>query len=320
MTSDLKRRHKVKFGLLHSVLSEWVLSNTLSLARWWSWKKFSTLHELCVGASLCSRPMFQCLLTARRNERKVPFDISGKHLDVCKTLRRNVPSVAAGWWTLSSRLSAIPTLYAALKRGWRVLTCGVHLNSTLLLKCTILTVYKSESSLSHACRYCSKVQKCKSQVLLHPPPTPDRSAPRRSSFKLTSTNTVASGSAACTRRITKSHSSPVHVNETQAPLSSSKALLSADSYHFTSGLWAGHGRTRLQRGWRIINSLLSLSLGHTAHLFQTRARLLMPHLHKMTVLQAICGGLLLSNRWRPGARLNPTKCAAGSEDSLMNPN
>lgn len=164
-----------------------------------------------------------------------------------------------------------------LKRGWRVLTRDVYLNSTLLPKCTLLTVYKSESSLSHACHYCSKVQKCKSQVLLHPPPTPDRSAPRRSSFKLTSTNTVASGSAACTRRITKSHSSPVHVNETLAPLSSSKALLSADSYHFTSGLWAGHGRTRLQQGWRIINSLLSLSLGHTAHLFQTRARLLMPH-------------------------------------------
>lgn len=45
----------------------------------------------------------------------------------------------------------------------------------------------------------------------------------------------------CTRRITKSHSSPIHVNETQAPLSASKALLSADSYHFTSGLWASHG-------------------------------------------------------------------------------
>lgn len=31
--------------------------------------------------------------------------------------------------------------------------------------------------------------------------------------------------------ITKSHSFPVHVNETQAPLLSSKAVLSADRYH-----------------------------------------------------------------------------------------
>lgn len=72
--------------------------------------------------------------------------------------------------------------------------------------------------------------------MLHPPPTPNQSVSRRPSFKLTTPNMLpstwsATGSSACTRWITKSHSSPVHVNETQAPLWSSKALLSADSYH-----------------------------------------------------------------------------------------
>lgn len=69
------------------------------------------------------------------------------------------------------------------------------------------------------------------------PPTPNRSASRQSSFKLTTPNMLpltwsATGSSACTWPITKRHSSPVHVNETQAPLWSSKALLSADGYHF----------------------------------------------------------------------------------------
>lgn len=80
---------------------------------------------------------------------------------------------------------------------------------------------------------------------------------RQSSLKWTSQNTlpstsVASRSSACTQWITKSHSSPVHVNETQAPLSSSKALLSADSYHFTSGLRASHGQARLQWAWKLL--------------------------------------------------------------------
>ncbi len=65
---------------------------------------------------------------------------------------------------------------------------------------------------------------------------------------------VVTGGSACTWRITKSHSSPAYVNETQAPLWSSKALLSADSYHFTTGLWTSHSQERLQWGWKIYYS------------------------------------------------------------------
>lgn len=67
----------------------------------------------------------------------------------------------------------------------------------------------------------------------------------------------AAGSSTCTWRITKSHSSPVHVNERQAPLLSSKTLLSADSYQCTTGLSASHGPAELPQGWEIIISLTS---------------------------------------------------------------
>lgn len=85
-----------------------------------------------------------------------------------------------------------------------------------------------------------KVQKVTSQVLFswnatasaHPP---DQPASRPSSFTSAAPNMLpltwpAAGSSVCSRRITKSHSSPVHVNEKQAPLWQSKASLSADSY------------------------------------------------------------------------------------------
>lgn len=74
------------------------------------------------------------------------------------TLRRNVPSVAC---RLTNAVLP-PVCHPNALRCFQM-TCDVH-----PLKCTLLTVYKSESWLSLACRYCAKVQKCRSQVLLSP--------------------------------------------------------------------------------------------------------------------------------------------------------
>lgn len=104
--------------------------------------------------------------------------------------------------------------------------------------------------------------------MLHPPPTPSQSVSRRSSFKLATPNMLpstwsATGSSACTRWITKSHSSPVHVNETQAPLWSSKALLSADSYHLPLASERVTARQGYSGDEELLFHFVSLSLSHS---------------------------------------------------------
>lgn len=90
--------------------------------------------------------------------------------------------------------------------------------------------------------------------MLSLPPTPNQSVWRQ--FKLTTPNMLpstwfATGSSACAQWITKSHSSPVHVNETRALLSSSKTLLWADCYHVPlSESWPDKDTARMKFSFR----------------------------------------------------------------------
>lgn len=102
---------------------------------------------------------------------------------------------------------------------------------------------------------------------------------------------AAAGSSACARWITKSHSS--HVNETQAPLSASKAVLSADSYRFISGLWANHGQAKASVGieiYHLFPCFTCLSITRSGSLSKSRGEVLQagfffstPLWYKMTV-------------------------------------
>lgn len=121
----------------------------------------------------------------------------------------------------------------------------------ILFHCIQITKCECPCVLHHIIGLKSKSHKSSPPLWNAAPSThshPPSVASRR--FRLTSPNRLPStraapGSSACMRYITKSPSSPVHVNETQAPLQASKALLSTDCYHFISGLWAGYVQTGL---------------------------------------------------------------------------
>lgn len=178
--------------------------------------------------------------------------------DVLSNTYKNWPVCGFGLWNTFFLASCYSNALHYYKM-W--VTCDDFITSSIFIQNVF---YSMKLWRKLASNYWSKVQK--SQVLLcgmlHPPPTPipPLTVSRQPSFKLTSpsmlpSTKVSTGSSACTKWITKSHSSPIHVNETQALLSASKALLSADSYLSTRSL-----RARLQWGYKSTISSCSTCL------------------------------------------------------------
>lgn len=164
-------------------------------------------------------------------------------------------------------LAAMLMAFSLLTYGWRLMTCIMHWNISTLYQNLFLCLFLNDNVQAFLRLPWSKEQKSQSRVFivesrnLHP--LPSQTVSRPSSYKLTnmlpSTN-AGTGGSAYMLWLTKSHSFLVHVNETLAPLLSSKTLLSADSCHFTMGLWASRSRAELKL--RMKNDCFTCFLSH----------------------------------------------------------
>lgn len=104
--------------------------------------------ELCMSCGMepfCSLPLYLSLCLSLRERWRRYLSGESWNWDMWRflTVTRTGPSVAVDivWWTLSFWIAAILMPCVTIKRGWRVMTCVVHLNTSAPLQNIFLSLY-----------------------------------------------------------------------------------------------------------------------------------------------------------------------------------